>query len=101
MVYMLCSSLHWNSMLYVALVRAYHRYLKNIDCSSFVMCPLLAPHLPFFAFFAAATNSTYETNKAGKHMPLISLSFLDVCGAYMDEATNGTIKPFTAFSDYV
>ncbi len=23
-----------------------HRYLKNIDCASFVMCPLLAPHLP-------------------------------------------------------
>ncbi len=23
-----------------------HRYLKNIDCSSFVICPLLAPHLP-------------------------------------------------------
>jgi hypothetical protein len=23
-----------------------HRYLKNIDCSSFVMCLLLAPHLP-------------------------------------------------------
>ncbi len=25
---------------------SYHRYLKNIDCSSFVMCLLLAPHLP-------------------------------------------------------
>jgi hypothetical protein len=47
-----------------------HRYLKNIDCSSFVMCPLLAPHLPrhfwlfFFFFLAAANNSTKETNKA-------------------------------------
>ncbi len=33
-------------------------------------------------------------------MPLIR-SFLDVCGAYKDEATNGTMKPFTAFSGYV
>ncbi len=23
-----------------------HRYLKNIGCFSFVMCPLLVPHLP-------------------------------------------------------
>ncbi len=31
-----------------------HRYLTNIDCLSFVMCPLLAPHLPrrFSAFFS-------------------------------------------------
>jgi hypothetical protein len=47
-----------------------HRYLKKIDCSSFVMCPLLVPHLPrhfrlFFSFLAAANNSTKETNKAG------------------------------------
>ncbi len=37
-----------------------HRYLKNIDRLSFVMCPLLAPHLPraFSAFLAAATNTT-------------------------------------------
>jgi len=48
-----------------------HRYLKNIDCSSFVMCPLLAPHLPrhFWLFLAAATNSTNETNKAGSTCP--------------------------------
>ena len=26
-------------------LKCMHRYLKNIDCSSFVMCPLLAPHL--------------------------------------------------------
>jgi hypothetical protein len=43
-----------------------HRYLKNIDCSSFVMCLLLVPHLQrvFVAFFAAATNSANATNKA-------------------------------------
>ncbi len=41
---------------------------KEIDCLSFVMCPLLAPHHPraFSAlFFAEATNSTNQTNKAG------------------------------------
>ncbi len=27
-------------------VNLVHRYLKNIDCSSFVMCQLLASHLP-------------------------------------------------------
>jgi hypothetical protein len=48
-----------------------HRYLKNVDCLSFVMCPLLAPHLPrtfsgfFLFFFAAATDRTNKTNKAG------------------------------------
>jgi hypothetical protein len=48
-----------------------HIYLKNIDCLSFVVCPLLAPHLPrhlpflFLFFFAAAINSTNEANKAG------------------------------------
>ncbi len=43
-----------------------HRYLKNIDCLSFVVCPLLVPHLPrHFPFFAAAINSTNEANKAG------------------------------------
>jgi hypothetical protein len=42
-----------------------HRYLKNIDCSSFVMYLLLAPHLPRH-FFASATNSTSETNKSGR-----------------------------------
>jgi hypothetical protein len=41
-----------------------HRYLKNIDCSSFVM-RLLHLKRAFLAFFAAATNSTIETNKAG------------------------------------
>ncbi len=45
-----------------------HRYLKNIDCLSFVMCPLLAPHLPRH-IFAAATNSTNETSKAGDMSP--------------------------------
>jgi hypothetical protein len=67
-------------MLYIPLIRAYHRYLKNLDCSSFVMCP---------------------QQQGRQYVPLISPSFLDVCGAYKDEATNGTIKPFTAFSDYV
>ncbi len=43
-----------------------HRYLKNIDCLRFVMSLLLVSHFPsHFTFFAAATNSTNETNKAG------------------------------------
>ena len=44
-----------------------HRYLKNIDCLSFVVCLLIAPHLPnhFLPFFVAAINSTNEANKAG------------------------------------
>jgi hypothetical protein len=43
-----------------------HRYIKNIDCVSFVVCPLLAPHLPrHFPFFAAAININNEANKAG------------------------------------
>ncbi len=31
---------------------------ENLDCSSFIMCSLLAPPLPraFLAFFVAATN---------------------------------------------
>jgi hypothetical protein len=41
-----------------------HRYLRKVDCSSFVMCPLLV--LPLRrAFFAVATYSTNQTNKAG------------------------------------
>jgi hypothetical protein len=49
---------------------AEQRYLKNIDCLSFEVCLLLAPHLPrhlpfLFLFFAAAINSTNEANKAG------------------------------------
>jgi hypothetical protein len=43
-----------------------HSYQKNIDCLSFVVCLLLAPHIPrYFPFFAAAINSTNEANKAG------------------------------------
>ncbi len=43
-----------------------HRYLKNIDSLSFVVCPLLVPHLQrHFPFFAAAFNSTNKANKAG------------------------------------
>ncbi len=58
-----------------------HRYLKNIDCLSFVVCPLLAPHLPrHFPFFAAATNSTNETNKAGNTSHLSVYLSLDVYG---------------------
>ncbi len=40
---------------------------KEIDCSSFVMCPLLVAHLCLFLFlfFCWTTNSTNETNKAG------------------------------------
>ncbi len=43
-----------------------HRHLSNIDCLSFVMCPLLTPLvIGFFSFFfAAAINGTYEANKA-------------------------------------
>ncbi len=40
-----------------------HIYLRKVVCLSF-MCPLLALPLPR-AFFAAATNSTNQTNKAG------------------------------------
>ncbi len=36
----------------------------------------------FLDFFAAATNSTKETNKARRYVPLISLSFFDVYGAF-------------------
>jgi hypothetical protein len=35
---------------------------------------------PSQAFFAAAINSTNETNKAGSLRHLISLSFIDVYG---------------------
>jgi len=49
------------------LVKLTNRYIKNMDYSSFVMCPLLAPHLPrhFLLFFAVAANYTNETNKVG------------------------------------
>jgi hypothetical protein len=45
----------------------HHKHLSNIDCLSFVMCPLLAPLvIGFFSFFfAAAVYSTKEANKAG------------------------------------
>ncbi len=43
-----------------------HGYLKNIDCLSFVVCPVLALHLPrHFPFFAAVINSTNEPNNVG------------------------------------
>ncbi len=38
------AQLKWNS----------HRHLSNIDCLSFVVCPLLAPIVIGFFFFAAA-----------------------------------------------
>jgi hypothetical protein len=41
------------------------------------MCPLQAPVIQGF-FFAAALNSTNETNKAGG---IISLQYLDVYGS--------------------
>jgi len=58
-----------------------HRYPKNIDCLSFVMCLLLAPHLPraFFAFLLRPLTVLMK-QKGSQYMPLISLSFLDVCG---------------------
>jgi len=40
-----------------------HRYLKNNDYLSFVVCPLIAPSSK--EFFAAATNSNNATSKAG------------------------------------
>ncbi len=44
-----------------------HRHQSNIDCLSFVMCPLLVPVLigVFSSFFAVAVDSTNEANKAG------------------------------------
>jgi hypothetical protein len=49
-----------------SVVRAHHRYLKNIDCLSFVVWLLLAPHLPrHFPFFAEAINGPNGANKAG------------------------------------
>ncbi len=52
--------------LFLPLKKYIHRYLKNLDCSSFAMCLLQVPYLPrhFWLFFAAATKSTNETNKA-------------------------------------
>ncbi len=47
-------------------IRSAHRYLKNIDCLSVVVCPLLVPNLPrHFPFFAAAIKSTNEANILG------------------------------------
>ncbi len=58
-----------------------HRYLKNIDCLSFVVCPLLAPHLlRHCPSFAAAINSTNDSKQGRLCMPLSSLYYLDVYG---------------------
>ncbi len=46
---------------------------RKIDCSSFVMCLLLVLALPW-VFFAAAINSTNQTNKADS-VPLSSLFY--------------------------
>ncbi len=45
----LCSGPTTNDLVFL---KCMPRYLKNIDCSCFVMCPLLAPHLlrAFFSF---------------------------------------------------
>jgi hypothetical protein len=51
-----------------------------MDYLSFVMCPLLVPHLTrhFGFFLAVANNSTKETKEGRRYVPLISLSYLDV-----------------------
>ncbi len=39
---------------FTKLVSLAHRYLQNIDCLSFIVCPLLAPLLPrYFPFFCS------------------------------------------------
>jgi hypothetical protein len=60
-------------------LRCKHRYLKNIDCSSFVMCPLLAPHLPrhFWLLFLLLRPLTVLMNQTRQ---VSSLYYLDVCG---------------------
>ncbi len=69
-----------------------------INQSIFLTCLCINPcccvpttSATFFACFAAATNSTNETNKAGGNVPLMSLSILDVYG-YNGDANSNTFS---------
>jgi hypothetical protein len=53
-------------------VSIYHRYLE-VDCSSFVMCPLQV--LALQVYFAAATNSTNQTKQGRRYLSFISLFY--------------------------
>ncbi len=61
-----------------------HRHLRNIDCLSFVMCPLLASVLIinrllfFFFFFCCGHLQNYWSKQGRQCAPLSSLYYLDV-----------------------
>ncbi len=63
-----------------------HRLLRNIDCLSFVMCPLLVPvlivnRLLFFSFFFCCSHlQNYWSKQGRQNAPLSSLYYLDVYG---------------------
>jgi hypothetical protein len=61
-----------------------HRHLRNIDCLSFVMCPLLAPVLIvnrlLFFFFCCGYLQNYCSKQGRWYAPLSSLYYLDVYG---------------------
>jgi len=59
-----------------------HRYLREKQIAKFCYEPATSA-ASSKGIFAAATNSTNQTSKAGGtfHIPLISLSFLDVYGS--------------------
>ncbi len=64
----------------------HHRHLRNIDCPSFVMCPLLALVLIvnrllfFFFFFCCSHLQNYWSKQGRRYAPLSSLYYLDVYG---------------------
>jgi hypothetical protein len=61
-----------------------HRHLSNIDCLTFVMCPLLAPVLIvnrlLFFFFCCGRLQNYWSKQNRQYTPLSSLYLLDVYG---------------------
>ncbi len=61
-----------------------HRHLRNIDCLSFAMCPLLAPVLIvnrllfFFFFFCCGHLQNYWSKQGRRYAPLSSLYYYGV-----------------------
>ncbi len=77
---------------------SHHRHLSNIDCLSFVVCPLLAPVLIvnrllfFFFFFFCGHLQNYWSKQDRQYVPLSSLYYLDVYASHYNKRLVDTMR---------
>ncbi len=78
-----------------------HRYIKNIDCSSFVLCVLLAPHLPrAFFFFLLQPLTTVPTRQTRQAVRAINQSIFLRCRCVWCLADCSSAKIFCGKFDF-